>query len=226
MVRDDAERGSYGPHFEPHIMYPMALMGLALAFVFGLSNIFPERFRVIARSIAILVPFGVFMLLRPGNKFATVDPVQLSTSQWIAVLTGIAAAAYYRRGLDLAIADPTRAQDLGAGVPELIEMEAALERGEEWPPKGSVEETEETEETEEAPKKPAAKKVTVVDDDDDDAPASSKKVVAAPADEVSKEEVAKTTPERPSAKVKTEAKVDSKADSKADSKSGDDEAAT
>lgn len=215
MVRDDAERGSYGPHFEPHIMYPMALMGLALAFVFGLSHIFPERFRVIARSVAILVPFAVFMILRPGNKFAPVDPVQLSTSQWIAVLTGIAAAAYYRRGLDLAIADPARAQDLGSGVPELIEMEAALERGEEWPPKGS--ETEETEEEaaeeKEAPKKPVvAKKVVAADDDDDDvepapkkklddAPESSKKIVAS--DAVSKEEASKTTPERPSAKVAT-----------------------
>lgn len=214
IVRDDAERGTYGPHFEPHVIYPAALMALALAFVFGLSHIFTEKYRVAARSVAILTPFVVFMLMRPVNRFAVVEMVQLSTSQWIAVLTGIAAAAYYRRGLDLAVADPVRAQDLGAGVPELLEMEAALERGEEWPPKGS--EQEEEEEGEDEPKKkPAAAKKKVVDEDDEDedeAPASEKKTDDKKADEVekkaddetvSKEEAAKTSPERPSAKVKT-----------------------
>ncbi|MGZ3449994.1 MAG: prolipoprotein diacylglyceryl transferase [Polyangiales bacterium] len=164
IVRDDAERGTYGPHFEPHVIYPAVLMGFALAFWFGLSNIFAEKYRVIVRSIAILVPFAVFMMIRPANKFAVVELVQLSTSQWIAVLTGIAAAAYYRRGLDLAIHEPALATDLGSGVPELIEMEAALERGEKWPPAGDKKKIEEEEEPASEPaetklekKKPAAK---------------------------------------------------------------------
>jgi phosphatidylglycerol---prolipoprotein diacylglyceryl transferase len=223
IVRDDAERGTYGPHFEPHVIYPVALMALALAFVFGLSNMFAERFRVIARSIAILIPFAVFMLMRPANRFAVVEMVQLSTSQWIALLTGIAAAAYYRRGLDLAIADPVRAQDLGAGVPELLEMEAALERGEEWPPKDRAEDEEEesTDDDDKKEKKPVAKKKVVDEDDEDDeeeeprakASGSTKKAEKAEdkdekkdedeKDVVSKEEAAKTSPERPSAKVKT-----------------------
>ena len=222
IVRDDAERGSYGPHFEPHIIYPVALFALALAFVFGLSNIFAERFRVIARVVAILIPFAVFMLMKPANRFSVVEMVQLSTSQWIALLTGIAAAAYYRRGLDLAITDPVRATDLGHGVPELIEMEAALERGEEWPPKGTTsDEDEEEAKGDSRARKQAGRKA---DEDEDEAPASENKPAAkkkaadedeeaetagekaerkAEEEEVSKEEAGKTAPERPSAKTKT-----------------------
>jgi phosphatidylglycerol:prolipoprotein diacylglycerol transferase len=168
IVRDDAERGTYGPHFEPHVIYPLVLMGFALAFWFGLSNIFPDKFRTLVRSVAILVPFGVFMLTRPANRFAVVELVQLSTSQWIAVLTGIAAAAYYRRGLDLAIHEPAIATDLGAGVPELIEMEAALERGEEWPPaEGKKAEEEEAPASEPAETKLEKKKSAPKDEEEE-----------------------------------------------------------
>ncbi|MBI2395882.1 MAG: prolipoprotein diacylglyceryl transferase [Deltaproteobacteria bacterium] len=212
IVRDDAERGTYGPHFEPHVIYPVALMALALSFWFGLSNIFKEKARVPARIVAILIPFAVFMLMRPANRFAVVEMVQLSTSQWIALITGIAAAAYYRRGLDIAVAQPALATDLGHGVPELIEMEAALERGEEWPP--AKREADEDEADEAAPKK-AAKKVTVVDaTDEDEAPASSKKP-ASDEDEPAKAE--KSEPKAEAAK---------KADEGEKTKSSDDEAST
>lgn len=144
IVRDDAERGTYGPHFEPHIAYPVALFALALAFVFGLSNIFSEKFRTAARVVALIIPFAVFMAMKPANRFAAVEMIQLSTSQWIALLTGLVAGVYYRRGLDLAIAQPAFAADLGAGVPELLEMEAAMERGEEWPPAKKADEDDES----------------------------------------------------------------------------------
>ena len=130
IVRDDAERGTYGMFMDPHIAYPGALMLMALGFWFGLSHIVVEKYRVYAQAAAVLVPFVVFMLLRPSNKFELVEKIQFSTSQWIAVLTGVAAALYYRRGLDLAVADPVAAADLGEGVPALLEAEAAAERGE------------------------------------------------------------------------------------------------
>jgi phosphatidylglycerol:prolipoprotein diacylglycerol transferase len=130
IVRDDAERGLYGITLEPQILYPLALMVMALAFTFGLSNIFEEKYRTVARVLAILIPVAVFFVLKPANRFDLVEKVQLSTSQWIALLTGTAAAIYYRRGYDLALADPESAADLGPGVPELLEMEAAMERGE------------------------------------------------------------------------------------------------
>lgn len=129
IVRDDAERGVYGPYFEPQNGYPMALMILALAFWFGLSHIISERFQTAARVVAVLIPAAVFFALKPANHFDLVEKVQLSTSQWIALITGAMAAVYYRRGLDLAIADPEVAADLGDGVPALLEEEAAYERG-------------------------------------------------------------------------------------------------
>jgi phosphatidylglycerol:prolipoprotein diacylglycerol transferase len=147
IVRDDAERGQYGPAFEPHVIYPIALMALALAFVFGLSNIFTDKgnVRTIARSVAILVPFGMFMVMKPG-QWQLAPPVQLSTSQWIALLSGVAAAAWYRLGYDHAHADPVAAADLGEGVPDLLEAEAAAEEG----ASAGAEEREEAEEKEEA----------------------------------------------------------------------------
>jgi phosphatidylglycerol:prolipoprotein diacylglycerol transferase len=130
IVRDDAERGVYGPYFEPQNGYPVALMVLALCFVIGLSHIIAEKFQVLARVVAVLIPFAAFLALKPSNRFDVVEKMQLSTSQWIALATGGFAALYYRRGLDLAIADPEVAADLGEGVPRLLEEEAAFERGE------------------------------------------------------------------------------------------------
>jgi len=191
IVRDDAERGTYGPHFEPHVIYPAVFMAFALAFWFGLSNIFAEKYRVIVRSISLLMPLAVFMMIRPANKFAVVELVQLSTSQWIAILTGVAAAAYYKRGMDLAIHEPAIATDLGAGVPELLEMEAALERGEEWPPttKKKSEDDEpssEPAETKLEKKKPSVKTEAAEKAEEDEGKNG--------------DEVGKTTPDVPAAK--------------------------
>jgi phosphatidylglycerol:prolipoprotein diacylglycerol transferase len=159
MVRDDAERGQYGPAFEPHVIFPIALMVMALAFVFGLSNIFTEKnnVRTIVRSIAILIPFGVFLAMKPA-QYQLAPPVQLSTSQWVAIITGALAAAWYRIGHDSAHADPVAAADLGEGVQDLLDAEAAAEEG------GSTESEEETseeeseEEEEAAPKKASTAK--------------------------------------------------------------------
>ncbi len=173
IFRDDLERKVYGPFVEPHILYPLAMMGMALAFVFGLSNMFSEQGnrRTIARSVALLVPLALFLVLRPSNRFELVEKVQLSTSQWIAILTGIAAAAWYRVGFDNAAAHPELATDLGEGVPALLEAEALAERGEseEREDKSKADDEDEKRET------PAAKKKPIVSDDDDAPPVKSAK---------------------------------------------------
>jgi phosphatidylglycerol:prolipoprotein diacylglycerol transferase len=163
IFRDDIERKTYGPFVEPHILVPLALMGFALAFAFGLANIVPERsnLRTIARSVALLIPLGVFMIMKPSNKFELVEKVQLSTSQWIAIFTGIAVAVYYRFAYDNAVADPVAAADLGEGVPALLEAEAAAERGE------TPEEDKDTDEEGESEESSVAKKAKRLADDDD-----------------------------------------------------------
>lgn len=124
MVRDDSERGYFGPYVEPHIVYPVALMLIALSFVFGLSHMFQESKRILARSVALLLPLALFLLLKPANKFELVERVRMSTSQWIAIFTGIAASLYYRRAALHAELDPASATDLGPGVPGLLAAEA------------------------------------------------------------------------------------------------------
>jgi len=221
IVRDDAERGTYGMFMDPHVAYPIALMLMALSFWFGLSHIIPEKYRVYTQGAAVLVPFVVFMIMRPANKFELVEKVQFSTSQWIALLTGIAAALYYRRGMDLAAADPVVAADLGAGVPDLLEAEAAAERGE------KPGDDEEEEDEDEGEKKPAAKSSEKKDDKKPaDKKAEEKKKVEAKKpskDDEDDDEIvepSKTNPERPSAKVKAEEKKpeDKKSEAKDDDK--------
>ena len=154
IYRDDIERKVYGPFLEPHIIVPLCLMAFALAFVVGLSSIVPEKHnaRTIARSVALLLPLGVFMLMRPANRFELVEKIQLSTSQWLGVFTGVAAAIYYRFAYDNAVTDPARATDLGDGVPALIEAEEAAARGERVEAEEDADrhESETTDDTEEA----------------------------------------------------------------------------
>ena len=242
--RDDIERKTYGPFVEPNILVPLCLMAFALAFVVGLANMVPEKGnqRTIWRSVAILIPFGVFLLMRPANKFELIEKVQLSTSQWIALATGVAACIYYRFAYDNAVHDPAKASDLGEGVPALLEAEAAAASGE---PVGdnSVEDEEESEDLPDADKAKAKSKSADDDEDEekdeekadekaeeksadaDDEEAKSKRrdmqktVRAIPAK--SDEKAAESKPES-----KEEAKAEAKADDKkSEEKKADDEKA-
>ncbi len=188
MVRDDAERGQYGPAFQPHVVFPIALMVMALAFVFGLSNIFTEKnnIRTIVRSVAILIPFGVFLAMKPA-QFQDAPPVQLSTSQWVAIITGALAAAWYRIGHDNAHADPVAAAELGDGVQDLLDAEAAAEEGGSAADEEERSESEESTEDEPASQKPSTAKKSAEEREEaaasDEPPASEKKKPAAEVEE-------------------------------------------
>ncbi|HEU4407368.1 MAG TPA: prolipoprotein diacylglyceryl transferase family protein [Polyangiaceae bacterium] len=112
MVRDDSERGSFGPLLGEHVLVPGGLFLLAAAFAFGMARAVPERFRLIARVAAFVPAVALYLALRPPN-FADQALVKLSTSQWVAVLTGAAAAVAYGIFYDAAKAHPKRAMALG-----------------------------------------------------------------------------------------------------------------
>jgi phosphatidylglycerol---prolipoprotein diacylglyceryl transferase len=112
MVRDDAERGSFGPLMGEHVLVPGGLFLLAAAFAFGMARAVPERYRLVARVAAFVPAIALFLALRPPN-FADQALVKLSTSQWVAVLTGSAAAVVYGIFYDAAKAHPQRAMALG-----------------------------------------------------------------------------------------------------------------
>ncbi len=92
IVRDDTERGTFGPAFREHVLIPALLVLFAAAFTYG-----PARSIVngIARRACVGVGFAIpvlaYALLRPPS-YGVADIVALSTSQWISVLTALASA--------------------------------------------------------------------------------------------------------------------------------------
>ena len=119
ILRDDAERGSYGPSIAEHIYMPLMLFLLALGFTFGIApSIENARARLLASVGSFAVPVGVYLALKPVS-FGTVTEIQLSTSQWIAVITGLLCALFFAKAAAEAARNPAAAMalsTLGAGA--------------------------------------------------------------------------------------------------------------
>ncbi|HEY1536855.1 MAG TPA: prolipoprotein diacylglyceryl transferase [Polyangiaceae bacterium] len=98
IVRDDSERGSFGPVFREHVLIPSLLVLLAAAFAYGpLRSVTRVAVRRTASAFVLAVPALAYWLLRPAQS-AVPNVVQLSTSQWISLLTALAASvAWHRR---------------------------------------------------------------------------------------------------------------------------------
>ena len=127
MLRDDEERGLYGPFMAEHILVPGALMVLALAFVFGMAlGIRNEKLRTVARLIAIVIPIALFFVMKPAS-FAGEVSTRLSTSQWLAVFSSLAVAFFYARGWDAARKNP-RAAMAKSTLGEIFEEEEAAKK--------------------------------------------------------------------------------------------------
>ncbi|HLK39833.1 MAG TPA: prolipoprotein diacylglyceryl transferase family protein [Polyangiaceae bacterium] len=113
LWRDDVERGSYGPTLDEHVYIPLCLLLLALGFVFGISlGITNKQVRAVSRALAFLPPLVAYLLLRPAS-FAQTVPYQLSTSQIIGLLSGLAVAYFYARLWEQARKQPRLAMSLG-----------------------------------------------------------------------------------------------------------------
>ncbi len=113
ILRDDAERGEYGPLLSEHLIVPGGLLLLALGYIFFVARAVENRgLRVVTQAVAVLPAVGLYLALRPPS-FGEAVLVRLSTSQWVAVLTGIAAAIAYGTFWDAARAHPERAMELG-----------------------------------------------------------------------------------------------------------------
>jgi phosphatidylglycerol:prolipoprotein diacylglycerol transferase len=96
VLRDDPERGFLGPRWAVHWVVPGVLLVLALGFGFGPArSVRSGRWRWAARCAAAAPAAAVFVLLRPVD-FQAPEVAKLSTSQWFAILTGVAACAAWR----------------------------------------------------------------------------------------------------------------------------------
>ena len=120
-LRDDAERGTYGPDVAEQIYIPLCLGLFAIAFVFGVSlGIKNQKARMVARVMAFVPPVVAYVMLRP-KSFAGTVPIELSTSQWIGLLTALVASFFYAQFWQDARKRPALAMSLGEGalaVPE------------------------------------------------------------------------------------------------------------
>jgi phosphatidylglycerol---prolipoprotein diacylglyceryl transferase len=115
ILRADKERGAYGPFIAEHWYLTIALLAFAVAYVYGPSRaILGPRVRSATQVLSFVPAVTAFIALRPG-PFAMAVPIQLSTSQWIGLLSALGAAFAWERMGKAADEDPVRTMRLAAG---------------------------------------------------------------------------------------------------------------
>jgi phosphatidylglycerol:prolipoprotein diacylglycerol transferase len=111
-LRDDTERGEFGPMIGEHWLISGSLLVMSIAFVFGISlGINNPRIRNIARAVAFVPPIVAFMVLRPAS-FGKQQAAQLSTSQWVGLLSAIVCSYFYAQFWETARRSPKLAMSL------------------------------------------------------------------------------------------------------------------
>ncbi len=95
LLRDDTERGSYGPALPEHALIPLAFFLFAVAFVAGpATSISGAALRRALGALAVLPAVVAFVVLKP-EAFAPSTIAQFSTSQLIGVTTALVAAGFW-----------------------------------------------------------------------------------------------------------------------------------
>ncbi|RZI95982.1 MAG: prolipoprotein diacylglyceryl transferase, partial [Rubrivivax sp.] len=112
ILRDDAERGEYGPQMAEHLLVPGGALLMALGYIFFVARAVENKtLRIVSQVVSLLPAIGLFLALKPPS-FGEQVLVKLSTSQWVALLTGVAAAVAYGTFWDASRAHPERAMAL------------------------------------------------------------------------------------------------------------------
>jgi phosphatidylglycerol:prolipoprotein diacylglycerol transferase len=121
MLRDDTERGTFGPWMAEHVALPGAFLAFAIAYTVGLSlSIANPAIRTVTRVLS-FVPCVVALIALHPPAFAPAVDMKLSTSQWIAVITAVLVSVFYMRFFRDAARTPLLAMSLG----EFEEIERA-----------------------------------------------------------------------------------------------------
>ena len=95
-----------------HWLISIALLVMSVAFVFGISlGITNTKVRNVSRVLAFLPPIAAFIILRPIS-FGKQHAVQLSTSQWIGMLSAVVCAWFYAKYWETARKSPKLAMGL------------------------------------------------------------------------------------------------------------------
>jgi hypothetical protein len=92
IVRDDTERGTFGPAFRQHLGIPLLLVLFAAAFAYGPArSVTNGALRRVLTGCAFALPLVLYAWLKPSAVGAP-SIVALSTSQWISLITALWAA--------------------------------------------------------------------------------------------------------------------------------------
>lgn len=92
IVRDDTERGTFGPALREHVFIPALLVLFAAAFAYGPArSVANGVWRWALIGLAFALPIAAFLILRPSAAGAP-GFAALSTSQWISLVTALWAA--------------------------------------------------------------------------------------------------------------------------------------
>lgn len=112
IFRDDTERGEFGPMMGEHWLISLSLLAMSVAFVFGVSlGITNAKARNLSRVLAFVPPVLAFAILRPVS-FGKQQAMQLSTSQWIGLLSAVLVAYFYAKSWEAARRSPKLAMGL------------------------------------------------------------------------------------------------------------------
>lgn len=121
LLRDDVERGEFGPSMGKHLLIPGALLLFAFAFAISYAK---EMTNIVLRNVvlgaAFLLPVVVYFQMKPAS-FGTQTVTQYSTSQGIGLLTALFAAYFHKLLKERALENPVLAMDLGLGGATLAE---------------------------------------------------------------------------------------------------------
>jgi phosphatidylglycerol---prolipoprotein diacylglyceryl transferase len=122
IIRDDVERGEYGPMLAEHVLVPGALFLMAVGFCFGISlGIRDRTMRTVTRVLSFLPALVAYLALKPPS-FGSSISVQLSTSQWIALLTALLVSYFYAQYWAEARRSPALAMSLASLGPGAVAM--------------------------------------------------------------------------------------------------------
>ncbi|MBI3205964.1 MAG: prolipoprotein diacylglyceryl transferase [Myxococcales bacterium] len=134
ILRDDAERGELGPFVGTHVFLPAALLIFAAAYIYGPSrSVRPPNLRWATDALAVVPPVALYFVLRPAS-FADAASTQLSTSQWIGLVTGVAAGVAWYTLDEAAKKHPEAAMSLGLGAASVDDEPAPESADEPEPP--------------------------------------------------------------------------------------------
>ena len=178
LLRDDAERGSIPPALPEHVLLPLGLVLFAVAWAIGFSKRIENTTLQRATQVLAFVPAVALYLVMKPETFAASVNAQFSTSQFIAIVSGVAASAAFAVFYKAALAHPKQAMDLGLPPEALPEGSAPVKK---------ADDDDDDDEEERAPvkkavakkkgvarKKPVAEKKPAIEDEDDDEPAKVK----------------------------------------------------